>query len=203
MTRDCRCPHRPYSNAIFRDAEYALGRRAFLAGAAAAGISMLLPWRARAAGVTVLKAARLFNGESMQTPGLLVISGDRIVSLREGDAGSGAAVLELGDATIMPGLIDCHTHVSAFIMPSYYMTLTRPKYSTADNVPEATIYSVRNAQALLRNGFTTVRDVRRSRSPAATAIRTTFQAGSKRIPAFASALSRTVPTAFASLCAST
>ena len=34
-----------------------------------------------------------------------------------------------------------------------------PKYRTADNVPEATIYSVRNAQAMLRNGFTTVRDV--------------------------------------------
>jgi imidazolonepropionase-like amidohydrolase len=156
---DCRCPHRRYSHAIFRDAEYALGRRAFLAGAAAAGISLLLPWRARAASVTVLKAARLFDGEAMQTPGVVVISGDRIVSLHEGDAGSGATVLELGDATIMPGLIDCHTHVSAFIMPSYYMTLTRPKYSTADNVPEATIYSVRNAQAMLRNGFTTVRDV--------------------------------------------
>ena len=34
-----------------------------------------------------------------------------------------------------------------------------PQYRAADNVPEATIYSVRNAQAMLRNGFTTIRDV--------------------------------------------
>ena len=77
----------------------------------------------------------------MQTPGVLVISGDRIVSLREGDAGSGASVVDLGDATIMPGLIDCHTHIADFVVPSYYMTMMFPKFRAADNVPEATIYS--------------------------------------------------------------
>ncbi len=137
-----------------------LGRRAFLAGIAAAGAGMLLPWRARASGsVTVVKAARLFNGHAMQTPGVLVIGGDRILSLNEGDAGSGAATIDLGNATIMPGLIDCHTHIADFVVPSYYMTSMFPKYRSADNVPEATIYSVRNAQAMLRNGFTTIRDV--------------------------------------------
>ncbi|HEY2475463.1 MAG TPA: amidohydrolase family protein [Candidatus Cybelea sp.] len=159
MFPDCRCPHDRLSAAVLRQAEHTLGRRGFLMGAAAAGISLLLPLRSRAASVTVLKAARLFNGDSMQAPGVLVIAGDRIVSLHEGDAGSAATILDLGDATIMPGLIDCHTHVAAFVMPSYYLTLTRPKYSTADNVPEATIYSVRNAQAMLLNGFTTLRDV--------------------------------------------
>ncbi|HEV3092091.1 MAG TPA: amidohydrolase family protein [Candidatus Cybelea sp.] len=142
-----------------REAEHVLGRRSFLIGAGAAGVAALLPWRARASSVTVLKSARLFNGTGMQTPGVLVIAEDRIVSLHEGDAGSGAAVVELGDATIMPGLIDCHTHVSDFLVPSYYMTLMRPQYTTADNVPEATIYSVRNAQVMLANGFTTLRDV--------------------------------------------
>lgn len=123
------------------------------------GTAMLLPFRARAESVTVLRAARLFDGRSMRTPGVLVVSGDRIVSMSAGDAGSGATAIDLGDATIMPGLIDCHTHVAAFVLPSYYMTGMFPKYRTADNVPEATIYSVRNAQAMLRNGFTTVRDV--------------------------------------------
>lgn len=144
---------------MFSDARRVLGRRAFLTGATAAGIALLAPWRARAATVTVIKAARLFDGRAMHEPGVLVISGDRIVSMSAGDAGSGATVVELGDATIMPGLIDCHTHVADFVLPSHYLTLIYPKYRSADNVPEATIYSVRNAQTMLRNGFTTVRDV--------------------------------------------
>jgi imidazolonepropionase-like amidohydrolase len=159
MNVDCRCPHSRYSPRVFAEAEGLLGRRAFLTGAAAAGAAFLVPWRARAATVTVIKAARLFDGHAMRAPGVLVMSGDRIVSMSEGDAGSGAAIVELGDATIMPGLIDCHTHVADFVLPSHYLTLIFPKYRSADNVPEATIYSVRNAQAMLRNGFTTLRDV--------------------------------------------
>ncbi len=160
MEIGCRCPHAPYSHAVVAEARRVLGRRAFLMGTVAAGTTLLLPWRARAAdGVVVLKAARLFNGQSMQSPGVLVVAGDRIVSMHAGDAGSAAPVVEFGDATIMPGLIDCHTHVAAFVLPSYYLTTMFPKYRVADNVPEATIYSVRNAQAMLKNGFTTIRDV--------------------------------------------
>jgi imidazolonepropionase-like amidohydrolase len=159
MSFDCRCPHTPFSPRVFKEAQRVLGRRAFLAGAAAAGAALLLPWRARAAGVTLLKSSRLFDGISMRTPGVLVLGGDRILSMNEGDAGSGASLIDLGNATIMPGLIDCHTHVSDFVVPSHYLTTTMQPYRSADNVPEATIYSVRNAQALLRNGFTTLRDV--------------------------------------------
>jgi imidazolonepropionase-like amidohydrolase len=157
---ECRCPHNPFSRAVFDEAERTLGRRSFLVGVAAAGAALLLPRALRAASsVTVLKAARLFNGQAMQSPGILVISGERIVSMHEGDAGSGATIVELGEATIMPGLIDCHTHIADFVLPSYYLTLMRPKFRSADNVPEATIYSIANAQVMLANGFTTVRDV--------------------------------------------
>jgi imidazolonepropionase-like amidohydrolase len=160
MSIDCRCPHTPYSPAVFAEAQRLLGRRSFLIGAAAAGAALMMPWRARAAGnAIVLKAARLFDGKAMQTPGVLVIQGDRIVSMHEGDAGSGATTIDLGDATIMPGLIDCHTHIADFVLPSLYMAYTFPKYRAADNVPEATLYSVRNAEAMLKNGFTTIRDV--------------------------------------------
>ena len=155
---DCRCPHSGFSQRAFDTATLTLGRRAFLVGAAAATASALIPWRARAAaqGVTVLKSARLFDGTTMHTPGVLVIQGDRIVSMSTGDAGADAHVIDLGDATLMPGLIDCHTHVAPFIVPSYY--LVQPGH-TADNVGDAAIYGLKNAQTMLYNGFTTVRDV--------------------------------------------
>jgi imidazolonepropionase-like amidohydrolase len=121
---------------------------------------MLLPWRARAASqTTVLKAARLFDGHTMREPGVLVINGDRIVSLNAGDAGSDAQTIDLGGATLMPGLIDCHTHVAARVVPDTYLLAMMPPKSAADNVAEAALYSIHNAQAMLRNGFTTIRDV--------------------------------------------
>lgn len=159
MGHDCRCPHAPYSPIVFAEAEKTLGRRTFLRSAAAASIALFMPRRVLAADVTVIKSARLFDGHAMRSPGVVVLSGDRIVSMSAGDAGAGARVVDLGDATIMPGLIDCHTHVADFVVPSRYLIAMFPKYKVADNVPEATIYSVRNAQAMLRNGFTTLRDV--------------------------------------------
>lgn len=157
---DCRCPHGPFSPRLFAEAERAFGRRSFLMSAAAAGVAMLLPWKVRAAEQTiVLKSARLFDGVTMHTPGVLVILDDRIVSMSAGDAGRDAHVIELGDATIMPGMIDCHTHVAARVVPSLYFQAMSPKNSVADNIAEAAIYSIHNAQAMLHNGFTTVRDV--------------------------------------------
>ena len=60
---DCRCPHGGFSQRAFDKAKLSLGRRAFIAGAAAATAATLIPWRARAAAneVTVLKSARMFD----------------------------------------------------------------------------------------------------------------------------------------------
>jgi imidazolonepropionase-like amidohydrolase len=109
--------------------------------------------------ITVLKAARLFTGHKLQTPGILVIKADRIVSMTAGDASQQASLFDLGDATLMPGLIDCHTHVSAFVVQSRYIVERFEMFRSADNVPEAALYGLRNTRALLRNGFTTIRDV--------------------------------------------
>jgi imidazolonepropionase-like amidohydrolase len=153
----CRCPHGTFDPRVFARAAALLDRRAFLAGLGASFAAALWPAGARAAGgVVVLRAARLFDGTAMRSPGVLVLRGDRVVSMSQGDAGSDAKVIDLGDATIMPGLIDAHTHVAAGTAVSTY--LTRPGRS-ADSVAGATLISVRNAQALLANGFTTVRDV--------------------------------------------
>lgn len=63
----------------------------------------------------VLKAARLFDAKTgtLTSPGLIVIQGSRITAV--GSAASlpaGAKVLDLGDATLLPGFIDAHTHLT-------------------------------------------------------------------------------------------
>jgi imidazolonepropionase-like amidohydrolase len=152
----CRCPHGRFDPAVFARAAVLLDRRAFIAGLGAAASAAFWPSRARAAeGVTVLRAARLFDGTAMRAPGVLVLRGDRIVSFNAGDAGSDAKVVDLGDATLMPGLIDAHTHVANYTVASYYLVRDR----SADSVAEAAIDSIRNAQGMLANGFTTLRDV--------------------------------------------
>ena len=152
----CRCPHGQFDESTFARATALLDRRAFLAGLGAAATAALWPRAARADhAVTVLRAARFVDGTEMRAPGVLVLRGERIVSFNAGDAGSGATTLDLGDATLMPGLIDAHTHVANYAVVSYYLVRDRG----ADSVAEAAIDSIRNAQAMLANGFTTIRDV--------------------------------------------
>ncbi|HLJ83235.1 MAG TPA: amidohydrolase family protein [Candidatus Eremiobacteraceae bacterium] len=158
---DCNCPHTPYSADIHRRAATVIGRRSFLAGLGALGAGVAL-WPHRALGAAqsvVLRAARLFDGMAMRTPGVLVIKGDRIVSMTAGDAGADAHVVDLGDATLMPGLIDCHTHVAARVVTSIYLEGFGPRDESGESVAEAAIFSIKNAAAMLHNGFTTIRDV--------------------------------------------
>ena len=80
---------------------------------------MLLPGVGRAqqpGGKTiVLKAARLFDGKSnaLVTPGVVVVTDGKIVAVGANAAvPTGAEVIDLGDATLLPGFIDAHTHVT-------------------------------------------------------------------------------------------
>ena len=157
---DCRCPHGAFDQATFHAAESALGRRAFLTAALAlTGALVTQPLRALAADtdVVVIRAARLYDGTRMHAPGLVVLKGTQIVSLNAGDAPAGATVLDFGDATILPGLIDAHTHVAAEAVTSSFLMAGRR--GAADSVAEAALNSTRNAAEMLANGFTTIRDV--------------------------------------------
>ncbi|MFN7957994.1 MAG: amidohydrolase family protein [Holophagaceae bacterium] len=99
----------------------------------------------------VLKAARLLNVRTgkLETPGQLWVQGGRI---QAGPPPAQAATLDLGDRTLLPGLIDCHTHL---LFPAGLGELGYLKRSQATLVLDGVL----NARKVLEAGFTTVRDV--------------------------------------------
>jgi imidazolonepropionase-like amidohydrolase len=109
--------------------------------------------------VVALKAARLFDGKSkaLVQNGVVIVQGDKIV-----DAGSnlpvpaGAKVIDLGDATLSPGFMDAHTHLTLDYSGNYN---ERRLKELDQNVSEHAIRAVGWARATVEAGFTTVRDV--------------------------------------------
>src|SRR5216110_2296389 len=109
--------------------------------------------------VIVLKAARLFDGKSktLAQNGVVIIQGNKIV-----DAGSNllaptdAQVIDLGDATLSPGFMDGHTHLTLDFSGNY----NERRLKEVDlNVSEQAILATRYARATVEAGFTTVRDL--------------------------------------------
>ena len=106
----------------------------------------------------VLKAARLFDGKSntLAQNGFVIVQGDKIV-----DVGSnlpvpdGAQVIDLGDATLSPGFMDAHTHVTLDFTDFNKRRLEELTLNVAEQTLRATTY----ARATVEAGFTTVRDV--------------------------------------------
>jgi imidazolonepropionase-like amidohydrolase len=108
--------------------------------------------------VYALKAAHLFDGASGQlvSPGMVVVSNGVIQSVGGQSAPAGATIIDLGDATLLPGFIDAHTHLSDEFSPDYngqaLLSLQRP-------ISEHAIRATANARKTVMAGFTTVRDV--------------------------------------------
>jgi imidazolonepropionase-like amidohydrolase len=106
-----------------------------------------------------IKAARMFDGKStaLVQNAVVIVQGDKIV-----DAGSnllipaGAQVVDLGDATLSPGFMDAHTHLTADYSGDY--NLRRLKEVDL-NVSEQAIIATEHARATVEAGFTTVRDL--------------------------------------------
>jgi imidazolonepropionase-like amidohydrolase len=84
-------------------------------------------------------------------PVWVVVSGDTVESVQSA-APEGLAVTDLGDATLLPGLIDVHTHLSSRVGIDRMARLKSPAARDA-------ITGVNNVRATLEAGFTTCRDV--------------------------------------------
>ncbi len=105
----------------------------------------------------VLKAAHLFDstGTTLRDGGTVVVQGDRIVSVG-GASPPGARVIDLGEATLLPGFIDAHTHLTMELEKDYYHFF----YNRIMRFPaEQALYGAQYARRTLEAGFTTVRDV--------------------------------------------
>jgi imidazolonepropionase-like amidohydrolase len=109
--------------------------------------------------VIALKATRLFDGKSkaLITNGVVIVQGDRIVDSGSNLlAPSGAQVIDLGDATLSPGFMDAHTHLTLDYSGNY----NQRRLDELDlNVSEQAIKAVTFARATVEAGFTTVRDL--------------------------------------------
>ncbi|MBS1785953.1 MAG: amidohydrolase family protein [Acidobacteria bacterium] len=98
----------------------------------------------------VLKAARMFDAKAgrIVSPGQVWVKDGRI---QPGAPPANAEVVDLGDRTLLPGLIDCHVHLT---IRAGEDELAQLKDSKADQV----LVGVVNARKVLEAGFTTVRD---------------------------------------------
>src|ERR1700686_3098753 len=106
----------------------------------------------------VLKAQRLFDSVSGRIiePGIVVVSAGKIQAVGSTMTPAGATVIDLGDATMMPGFIDTHTHLTDDFDPDYNGAQLLDLQRT---ISEKAIRSTANARVTLMAGFTTVRNV--------------------------------------------
>jgi len=103
-----------------------------------------------------IRAAQLIDGTGAAPirNAVVLIEGDRITAVGAKLAiPEGTRVIDLGGATLLPGLIDCHTHIASGDPEDYYQGLFRKSH--VDSAIAAHIYARRTLEA----GFTSVREL--------------------------------------------
>jgi imidazolonepropionase-like amidohydrolase len=143
---------------------------------------------------TVIRAGRVFDPDSGRAAAgqVIVVEDGRIKAVGAGLAiPAGAAVVDLKDATVLPGLFDCHTHLCASVsfrgrgFDSFQTDLLAYTAQTTDAY--RALQGAANAVSMLEAGFTTVRDVGNAGLYADTDLRRAVERGLLRGPTIVNA----------------
>lgn len=118
--------------------------------------ALLFSFPAEAA-VTYIKAGQVVDtlAGKLRSNQVIVVEGDRIARVAASgdvDIPAGAAVIDLSGQTVLPGLLDMHTHLTGDHRFHGYESL-------GVSLPRETLYGVYNGRKTLLAGFTSVRNV--------------------------------------------
>jgi len=113
--------------------------------------------RETSSSITILRPARVFDGESMHEGWAVRVEGERIQAAGPAAnvAASGAAVVELPGLTLLPGLVEGHSHV---LLHPYDETSWNDQV-LHESIGVRTARAVNHLRATLMAGFTTIRDL--------------------------------------------
>ena len=143
-----------------------MSRLTFAATAAAALLAACLPTAAAAQRgpqpVTVVRAGNLFDSEAgrMVGPRDILIRGDRVAEVGQGlTAPEGATVIDLSRCSVLPGMIDAHTHLLLEQRQGEGLSETAARDQAAQGDVYRVLGGARRGRQYLEAGFTTVRDL--------------------------------------------
>jgi imidazolonepropionase-like amidohydrolase len=158
----------------------------------AAALVFALPAQHSLCADTVIHAGALIDGISAvsRQKVSITIHDDRITAVEDGfKTPAGAQVIDLSTATILPGFIDCHVHVSALLPSRKNNTEYWVTHSDIDRAFDAQVF----VRQMLQQGFTTARDV--GGGDETVALRNAIEAGKVQGPRLMVSLEPLGPTA--------